>query len=134
LVELLGGRPTPGIGFAVGVDRVVLLASAVQPADDAAPEAFVVGADPTATDLRLKVASDLRAAGVNARVDLAQRRLTRQLEAADRDGAHFAVVIGDELEAGQVQLRDLKAGSQKLANVADLAREIKRSSETHRHG
>ena len=44
------------------------------------------------------------------------------------------MVIGDELDAGQVQLRDLKAGSQKLVNVADLARELERASATHKHG
>jgi histidyl-tRNA synthetase len=134
LVELLGGRPTPGIGFAMGVDRVVLIAAGAMSAAEASPEAFVVGADPAATELRFKVATDLRAAGVSARADLGQRKLTRQLEAADREGAHFAVVIGDELDAGQVQLRDLKAGSQKLVNVADLARQIERASATHKHG
>jgi histidyl-tRNA synthetase len=134
LVELLGGRSTPGIGFAMGVDRVVLLAAGREATADVPPDAFVVGADPAATDLRLKIATDLRTAGISTRVDLGQRKLTRQLEAADREGAHFAVVIGDELDAGQVQLRDLKAGTQKLANVADLAREIERASATHRHG
>jgi histidyl-tRNA synthetase len=135
LVELLGGRPTPGVGFAMGIDRVVLLASVIAATNGHdPPDAFVVGADPVATELRFKVATDLRAAGISARADLGQRKLTRQLEGADREGAHFAVVIGDELEAGQVQLRDLKAGSQKLVNVADLAREIERASTTHRHG
>ena len=118
----------------MGVDRDVLLAASAKPASEIAPEAFVVGADPAATELRFKVATDLRAAGISARADLGQRKLTRQLEAADREGAHFAVVIGDELDAGQVQLRDLKAGSQKLVNLADLAREIERASSTHKHG
>ena len=115
----------------MGVDRDVLLAVGAEPAP---PEVFVVGADPAATELRFKVATDLRAAGIAARADLGQRKLSRQFEAADREGAHFAVVIGDELDAGQVQLRDLKAASQKLVNLADLAREIERASATHKHG
>lgn len=134
LVELLGGRATPGIGFAVGIDRIAAIAAAAQPPELAAPIAFVVGADPAATALRLRIATELRAAGIAASADLGERKLTRQLEAADRDGAHFAVVIGDELDAGQVQLRDLKAGTQKLVNAADLAREIERADKTHRHG
>jgi histidyl-tRNA synthetase len=135
LVELLGGRPTPGVGFAMGVDRVVLLDGVIAGTKaDGPTNAYVVGADPAATELRFKVATDLRAAGISARADLGLRKLTRQLEGADREGAHFAVVIGDELDAGQVQLRDLKAGSQKLVNVTDLAREIERASATHRHG
>jgi histidyl-tRNA synthetase len=134
LVELLGGRPTPGIGFAMGIDRITSIATVAQPTVQATPVAYVVGADPAATALRLRVATDLRAAGIAASADLGERKLTRQLEAADRDGAHFAVVIGDELDAGQVQLRDLKAGTQKLVNAADLAREIERADKTHRHG
>jgi histidyl-tRNA synthetase len=134
LVELLGGRPTPGIGFAMGIDRIAPIAAAAQPPALAAPIAYVVGADPSATALRLRIATELRAAGIATSADLGERKLTRQLEAADRDGAHFAVVIGDELDAGQVQLRDLKAGTQKLVNVADLAREIERADKTHRHG
>ena len=134
LIELLGGRPTPGVGFAMGVDRVIALAASDQPSEEVAPVVVVVGADPAATALRLRMATDLRAAGLAARAELAQRKLTRQLEAADRDRAHFAVVIGDELNSGQVQLRDLKAGTQKLVNADDLAREIERASKTHHHG
>jgi histidyl-tRNA synthetase len=118
----------------MGVDRVVAIAAAAQPLELAKPVAFVVGADPAATGLRLRIATELRVAGVPTGADLAHRKLTRQLETADREGAHFAVVVGDELEAGQVQLRDLKAGTQKLVNVADLAKEIDRASTTHRHG
>jgi histidyl-tRNA synthetase len=134
LIELLGGRPTPGVGFALGIDRIAAIAESVAPAEPVRPVAVVVGADPAATGLRLKVATDLRAAGVAAAADLAQRKLGRQLEGADREGAHFAIVVGDELAAGQVQLRDLQAGTQRLVNVADLARELKRAHAGHRHG
>jgi histidyl-tRNA synthetase len=134
LVELLGGRPTPGVGFALGIDRIAAIAEAAAPARLGGPVAVVVGADPAATAVRLKVATDLRAAGIAAQADLAPRKLGRQLEGADRDGAHFAIVVGDELAEGQVQLRDLKAGTQRLVNVADLARQLQRADASHRHG
>jgi histidyl-tRNA synthetase len=136
LVELLGGRPTPGIGFGIGLDRLVLaLAETGVPAlPESAPVAVVVGADPGDTASRLRVATDLRAAGVAARADLARRKLGKQLEAAARDQAHFAVIVGDELATGEVGLRDLPAGTQKLVAVADLAREIARAHGAHRHG
>ena len=136
LVELLGGRPTPGIGFGIGLDRLVLaLAEAgVPPIDERRPVAVVVGADPADSVTRLKVATDLRAAGIAARAELGQRKLGRQLEAAARDGAHFAVILGDELTGGEVGLRDLPAGTQKLVGVADLAREIGRADDAHHHG
>jgi histidyl-tRNA synthetase len=136
LVELLGGRPTPGIGFGLGLDRVLLAlgAAGVAPTPEPAPVAVVVGSDPADTVTRLRVATELRAAGVAARAELGNRKLGKQLEAAARDGAHFAVIIGDELADGHVQLRDLEAGTQRPVSTSSLARELERATKSHRHG
>jgi histidyl-tRNA synthetase len=140
LVELLGGKPTPGIGFGLGLDRVALVISEQAAGTGAAPEpspgplAVIVGADPDDTIARLRLATELRAANLRVRADLARRKLGRQLEAAGRDGAHFAVIVGDELKDGHVQLRDLLAGTQRLVGVGDLARELARADASHRHG
>jgi histidyl-tRNA synthetase len=136
LVEVLGGRPTPGIGFGIGLDRLVLALAETGVAAPAepAPVAVVVGADPADTVSRLRIVTDLRAAGIAARADLARRKLGKQLETAARDHAHFAVIVGDELAGGEVGLRDLPAGTQKLVAVADLSREIARADRAHRHG
>jgi histidyl-tRNA synthetase len=137
LVELLGGRPTPGIGFGIGLDRL-LLALAEQVSGTVAmgdhPAAVVVGADPDATEDRLRIATMLRADGVAARAELGHRKLGKQLEAAARDQAHFAVIVGDELASGEVQLKDLPAETQKLVPVEELAREVARAHAAHRHG
>ena len=123
LVALLGGKPTPGIGFALGLDRVVLAleSAGAAPAEEPLPIAVVVGADPADTAGRLAVATQLRATGLAVRADLSTRRLGRQLEAAVKEGAHFAVILGDELAAGDVGLRDLDGASQKLVPLTDLA-------------
>jgi histidyl-tRNA synthetase len=136
LVELLGGRPTPGIGFGLGLDRTLLALDAAGNTEAAETHAVavVVGADPAATSERLRVATELRAAGLAARADLANRKLGRQLEAASKEGAHFAVILGDELAEGQVQLRDLQAGTQQVVAAADLVRHLTRAAESHRHG
>ena len=136
LVELLGGRPTPGIGFGLGLDRTLLAldAAGIAEAAEAHAVAVVVGANPAATAERLRVATELRAAGLAARADLANRKLGRQLEAASKEGAHFAVILGDELADGQVQLRDLQAGTQQVVPAADLVRHLTRAGESHRHG
>jgi histidyl-tRNA synthetase len=136
LVELLGGRPTPGIGFGLGLDRValVLAEQGGGAVASAAPLAVVVGADPDDTVARLRVATLLRSAGLRVRADLARRKLGRQLEAAGKDGAHFAVILGDELADGQVQVRDLQAGTQRVVALDDLARELARAEGSHRHG
>jgi len=139
LVELLGGKPTPAIGFALGMDRIVLAmveaeraaseaSQAAFPGDTGAPIAVVVGADPDDTVARLRIATDLRAAGLAVRGDLARRKLGRQLEAAVRDGARFAVIVGDELADGQVQLRDLGAASQKPVALSALATLLRRKA------
>lgn len=137
LVALLGGKPTPGIGFGLGLDRVALVLAeqgGTPAAVETGPLAVVVGADPDDTITRLRVATELRAAGLRARADLARRKLGRQLEAAGKDGAHFAVILGDELASGQVQVRDLLAGTQRLVAIGDLARELARAEAGHRHG
>jgi len=136
LVELLGGKPTPGIGFGLGLDRVLLAleGAGAEAAPEPAPVAVVVGTDPADTITRLRIATELRAAGLASRAELSARKLGKQLEAAARDGAHFAVIIGDELAEGQVQLRDLEAGTQRSVAAANLARELERASKTHRHG
>jgi len=146
LVELLGGKPTPAIGFALGIDRVVLAMveaeHAARTAADAdgtgsagagagvpgGPIAVVVGADPDDTVTRLRIATELRAAGLSVRADLGHRKLGRQLEAAVRDGARFAVIVGDELAEGIVQLRDLGAASQKPVAMTALAALLRRKA------
>jgi histidyl-tRNA synthetase len=130
LVELLGGRHTPGIGFALGLDRVLLAQQdgGVETAVERPPIAVVVGADPAGTAERLRVATDLRAEGLHVRADLVVRKLGRQLEAASREGAHFAVILGDELSEGNVQLRDLEAASQKVVALDDLPALLRRKS------
>lgn len=137
LVEQLGGQPTPGIGFGIGLDRVAL-ALAEQPAtgspEPVAPSVVVVAADPADTVVRLRIATELRGAGLAASADLSSRRLGKQLEAAARAGAHLAVICGDELADGYLQLKDLKAGTQRLVAREDLARDLARAERQHRHG
>jgi histidyl-tRNA synthetase len=136
LVELLGGHATPGIGFGVGLDRLLLALGEQgrEVAADAPPTVVVVGADPDDTVARLRIATDLRAAGVAARAELGRRKLGKQLESAAKEHAHFAVIVGDELADGDVQLRDLPAGTQKVVPVVDVAREVARAHGAHRHG
>ena len=129
LVELLGGKPTPGIGFGLGLDRVLhALEASGTAAPPPAPIAIVVGPDPAATAERLRIATMLRAEGLAIGVDLAERKLGRQLETAVKAGARFAVIVGDELAEGHVVLRDLGAASQKPVALADLAAHLRRKA------
>jgi histidyl-tRNA synthetase len=125
LVELLGGQPTPGIGFGIGIDRTVLAATeqgAAPPAAD--PLVAVVGADPDAVAHRLEVAGALRAAGLRVRADGSSRKLGKQLESAAKVGARYAVLVDPELTGGTVILRDLDAGEQREVPLSEVAATI----------
>jgi histidyl-tRNA synthetase len=137
LVELLGGQPTPGIGFGIGLDRVSLALEEQgvhAPTHPWKPTVVIVGADPEDTVVRLQLATELRGAGLACRPDLTSRRLGKQLEGAAKAAAHFAVICGDELAGGHVQVRDLEAGTQRQVDVTDLARDLARAHSQHRHG
>ena len=137
LVELLGGKPTPGIGFGLGLDRRPARARGAgrrgrRPRPRRWPSSS--GADPD--DTADAAARRHGAAGRRTRRPggPGRRKLGKQLEAAAKEGAHFAVILGDELADGQVQLKDLQAGTQRVVGTADLARELARASASHRHG
>ena len=136
LVELLGGQATPGIGFGIGLDRVALALAAHGPhlIELPRPTVVVVSADPDDTITRLRVATELRAAGLACRPDLSARRLGKQLEGAAKAGAHLVVICGDEMSSGHVQVKDLQAGTQRQVALADLGRDILRAESQHRHG
>jgi len=116
LVDLLGGRATPGIGFGIGLDRTVLAMAEQEVAlPTSAPLVAVVGSGDDHAD-RLRIAATLRAAGLAVRPDGSTRKLGKQLESAVKAGATWAVIIGVEVAEGQVALKNLATGEQ--ANVA----------------
>jgi histidyl-tRNA synthetase len=121
LAELLGGQPTPGIGFGIGIDRTVQAVAergaATAPQD---PLVAVVGADPEALAQRLEVASALRAAGLRVRADGSSRKLGRQLESAAKVGARYAVIVDLTLPTGSVIVRDLSASEQRELPLGEV--------------
>jgi histidyl-tRNA synthetase len=122
LVEDLGGPPTPGVGFALGVDRTLLACSdegVFGPPDDAV-DVFVV--DTTGGREALMITSELRAGGFSADRAFENRSMKAQMKAADRSGADYAVIVGsDELAAGTAIVRPLRGdGEQTTVTRADL--------------
>lgn len=127
LVEDLGGPATPGIGFALGVDRILLACDAegVFPAPPPSVSVFVV--DVTGGGHALDVCERLRGDGIGADRAYGGRSMKAQMKVADRSGAPFAAIIGeDEVAAGEVTLRDLRGdtGQQRVA-IDDLVRDVR---------
>lgn len=120
LAEDLGGPPTDGIGFALGVDRTLLACDAegVFPAPARALDAFVV--DLVGGDAARDLTHALRAAGLSADRRFGAGSMKAQMKAADRSGARFALLVGsDELDAGEVTVRDLREGGEQRRVARD---------------
>ena len=115
LVESLGGPPTPGIGFALGVDRTLLACDdeGVFVSRPNPVTAFVV--DTTGGRQAMLLTSELRSAGISADRPFENRSMKSQMKAADRSGATFAIIIGtDELDSGNVVVRPLRGDDQQF--------------------
>lgn len=127
LVEAMGGAPTPGIGFALGVDRTLHACDAegVFPAPVGAPAVFVVDTVDGRAALELTFA--LRAAGLPAQRAYDGRSMKSQMKAADRSGAAVALIVGsDEAAAGEVTVRSLRGGEQRRVPRRDLIEYVRK--------
>ena len=112
LAESLGGKPTPGIGFALGVDRILLACDAegVFGAPNVSPDVFIV--DLVGGGEATVVADQLRGAAIASDRGFDGRNMRSQMKVADRSGAPWAVIIGEaELADGNVTLRDMRGNS-----------------------
>ena len=106
LVEMLGGKPTPAVGFALGVER---LCSLINKIEDKKLDYFVVSTMP---DIALKTVFELRKKGFSAEFDMQKRKFAKQLEKASKI-ANKAVIIGeDEIKGGYYTVKDLTTGVQ----------------------
>lgn len=124
LAEALGGQPTPGVGFAMGLDRVLLALEAEGAPLPVArpPRCFVVAIGSDAEVAGRYLIADLRGEGISAAGSYEERPLKAQLKMADRAGAAFVAIVGEqELANGTVTLRRLVDGVQKSVPTADVA-------------
>jgi histidyl-tRNA synthetase len=108
LVEALGGQPTPGVGFAAGIERILLAAGETEV--HRGIDLFVAGTGPDAFAL----VREARGQGLRAQMEQAGRSLKGQLKQADRLGARWTVILGDEIE-----VKDMDTGEQRRAESVE---------------
>lgn len=124
LAEQLGGPPTPGVGFGFGLDRLLLVAEQeglVAPLDRR-PQVMVVTIGEAARREGTILVDALRTAGMRTEADLLARDIRGQLKHADRVGARFAVLLGEEeMGAGTATVREMISGEQVAVRRAELA-------------
>ena len=133
LMETLGGPALSGIGYAMGTDRTLLAREAENLAPLAKPAvtAYVIGLGDTAEDFSVGVVDTLRRAGVGTGTAFGGRGLKGAMKAADRSGARWAIIIGDdEVAARVVQLKDLQTGTQTAVAVSDIVGAIDQEGGT----
>ncbi len=128
LIELLGGPPTPGIGFGSGIERIILAMRSQGVAVPTLPRPRVLiaplGDEPKVAAVRLL--ADLREAGLSSEIAFGDRSLRSQLREADKQAVQYALILGeDELRASQVIARDMDGGGQESVPMSALAAWLK---------
>ena len=119
LIEQLGGPPTPAVGWAAGIERILLALDEEAPRERR--DAFVAVAGEGQRRRAMALVTELRHAGLSAEVDLAGRGLKGQLKHADRLGARRVLILEED---GSAQLRDMASGEQHQADVGRLIEEM----------
>jgi len=133
LIETCGGPPTPGVGYALGIERILLALERQGVNISAAlrPDVFVVTVGPEAADTAFKLLFGLRAAGISADKDYLGRSLKAQMKYAGKTDVRFVVIIGEEeLKQGTALVRDMSAGDQESIMFNDIIGYLARKKGT----
>ena len=128
LVEEVGGPPIPGVGFGLGKERLLMLmeANGVEIPKPTDCDIFIATMGEAAKLYGQKLLFDLRRNGIKCQIDDLQRNFKGQFKYADRLGARYAVVIGDnELETGVATLKDMEKGEQTEVKFDELISKLK---------
>jgi histidyl-tRNA synthetase len=127
LIQEIGGPQTPGVGFGLGMERLLLVleAAGIEIPEPEKCNVFIATLGDAAAKEALKIAKDLRAHDVKVITDVMQRSLKAQLKYADRLHADYTIVIGDdELSKGVITLRDMRKSEQNEINICNIYTEI----------
>jgi histidyl-tRNA synthetase len=121
LSEMLGGPRAPGIGFAMGEDRLVLTLQALQAAKPELADAFIAPLGETLNPAALALARELRRAGLHIELGEGNFRLKKSFEAADKTACRIVILGEDELQSGILTVKTFATGMQTKVNRAELA-------------
>jgi len=123
LIELLGGQPTPGIGFATGIERIILTLKEqeIEAPPLPAPQVSVAYLGQETKVAAIRLLDQLRQAGIGAMMAFGDRSLKAQLRQAGKQGTVYALIIGeDELAAGEATIRDMAQRSQEKIALDEI--------------
>ncbi len=130
LVKDLGGPDVAGIGFAIGMERLILLLQQDQTEPARAAQVFVAALGEAAGARGFLLVQELRDRGIEAEMDYEGRSLKSQMRRADKTGARYVLILGeDELNRGEIQLRDMREKTQKNLPLDGVVGEMLELSE-----
>lgn len=136
LVEVCGGSPTPGIGFAIGIERLIMVMEnqGIEFPNPKSTDIFIATIGDKAQYYAQKLVYDLRKEGINAETDLMGKSVKAQMKYANKLGACFSIVLGDnEIDTNKAFLKNMDTGEEKeisLDTVIDRLKNIKAESNT----
>lgn len=122
LVEEIGGNPTPGIGFAMGIERILLALEKqnLLAQKNISPEIFIVASN-AAEIYAFKILSELRRKNIFAETDFAKRSIKSQMKQAAKSGAKFAAIVGeDEINSNTITLKNLETSEQENISLQEF--------------
>lgn len=128
LVEEVGGKPTPAVGFGLGLERLLLVLenTGALKAERERTDVYLAALGERAAEYVPVLASELRGKGIKTEFDLMGRGLKAQMKYADKCGARFTVVIGDEeLDCGEAALKDMATGENVVVAFRDIAERVR---------
>ncbi|MBM7706635.1 histidyl-tRNA synthetase [Chryseomicrobium aureum] len=135
LVEELGGPSSPGIGFAMSIERLLLALEAekVELEDTSASDAYIIALGDTPKMEAMRLVKQLRDAGISAEMDYADRKLKAQMKSADRKKAAYVFILGeDELASQTVQIKHMATGEQQLVAIPEAVTYLQKHKEESR--
>ena len=127
LVEELGGSPTPAVGFAAGLERVLLALEQqnLLPESPPAADVFIIALGDAAAAAAFPLLHELRKGGVRALMDYAGRSMKAQMKQANKSGARYAVILGDdELAQHTAVVRDMEQSTQESCSLDDMVKRL----------
>ena len=126
LIEAFGGKTAGAVGFAVGLERLLMVTQKAERTDAFQDAVFLVTLGDAAAKKGFSVMMDLRRQGIRAEMDLAPKSMKSQMRMADKTKSRFALILGDnELQSGQWMLKDMQGGTQEAVPAAELTQLLK---------
>ncbi|HHV29398.1 histidine--tRNA ligase [Acetivibrio mesophilus] len=128
LIEACGGKPTPGIGFAIGLERLLMVMEnqGIEIPEPKGLDIFIAAIGDKANMYAEKMVYELRKEGLSAQKDLVGKSIKAQMKYADKLGAKYSIVLGDdEIDSGKAVLKNMETGDQKEISLDTLISRLK---------